>query len=83
YLRFQLKWDDSLNQKIINNIKVYCLLLRLTNSQEIFISSIQKGEMSLDILMIKKGFTLIELMKKGIFIIEPVRLSVRNDGQFI
>ncbi|MBN8156807.1 hypothetical protein J0J30_22600, partial [Vibrio vulnificus] len=36
YLRFQLKWDDSLNQKIINNIKVYCLLLRLTNSQEIF-----------------------------------------------
>ncbi|MBN8143067.1 hypothetical protein J0J23_22450, partial [Vibrio vulnificus] len=33
--------------------------------------------------MIKKGFTLIELMKKGIFIIEPVRLSVRNDGQFI
>nr|QZR91684.1 hypothetical protein [Emblica officinalis] len=83
YLRFQLKWDDSLNQKIINNIKVYCLLLRLTNSQEIFMSSIQKGEMSLDILMIEKGFTLIELMKRGIFIIEPVRLSVRNDGQFI
>nr|WAX37665.1 hypothetical chloroplast RF1 [Emblica urinaria] len=83
YLRFQLKWDDSLNQKIINNIKVYCLLLRLTNSREIFISSIQKGEMSLDILMIEKGFTLIELMKRGIFIIEPVRLSVRNDGQFI
>nr|WRY69711.1 hypothetical chloroplast RF1 [Phyllanthus fluitans] len=83
YLRFQLKWDDSLNQKIINNIKVYCLLLRLTNSQEIFISSIQKGEMSLDILMIEKGFTLIELMKRGIFIIEPVRLSVRNDGRFI
>nr|YP_010620436.1 hypothetical chloroplast RF1 [Cicca acida]WAX37412.1 hypothetical chloroplast RF1 [Cicca acida]WJJ69830.1 hypothetical chloroplast RF1 [Cicca acida] len=83
YLRFQLKWDDSLNQKIINNIKVYCLLLRLTNSREIFISSIQKGEMSLDILMIEKGFTLIELMKRGIFIIEPVRLSIRNDGQFI
>nr|WAX37834.1 hypothetical chloroplast RF1 [Phyllanthus niruri subsp. lathyroides] len=83
YLRFQLKWDDSLNKKIINNIKVYCLLLRLTNSQEIFISSIQKGEMSLDILMIEKRFTLIELMKRGIFIIEPVRLSVRNDGQFI
>nr|WRI60995.1 hypothetical protein RF1 [Emblica urinaria] len=83
FLRFQLKWDDSLNQKIINNIKVYCLLLRLTNSQELFMSSIQKGELSLDILMIKKGFTLIELMKRGIFFIEPVRLSVRNDGQFI
>nr|YP_010620520.1 hypothetical chloroplast RF1 [Kirganelia reticulata]WAX37581.1 hypothetical chloroplast RF1 [Kirganelia reticulata] len=83
FLRFQLKWDDSLNHKIINNIKVYCLLLRLTNLREIFISSIQKGEMSLDILMIQKNFTLIELMKKGIFIIEPLRLSVRNDGQFI
>ena len=83
YLRFQLRWDDSLNQKIINNIKVYCLLLRLTNSREIIISSIQRGEMSLDILMIQKGFTLIELMKRGILIIEPVRLSVKNDGQFI
>nr|YP_009975753.1 hypothetical protein RF1 [Balanops pedicellata]QNK05171.1 hypothetical protein RF1 [Balanops pedicellata] len=83
YLRFQLRWDDSLNQKIINNIKVYCLLLRLTNPREIIISSIQRGEINLDILMIQKDLTLTELMKKGILIIEPVRLSVKNDGQFI
>nr|YP_010731216.1 hypothetical protein RF1 [Ochna serrulata]WEG37957.1 hypothetical protein RF1 [Ochna serrulata] len=82
YLRFQLRWDDSLNQKIINNIKVYCLLLRLPNPREIILSSIQKGEMSLDILMTQKNVTLTELMKKGILIIEPVRLSVKNDGQF-
>nr|QOG08971.1 YCF1 [Jarilla chocola] len=83
YLRFQLRWNDSLNERIINNIKVYCLLLRLINPREIAISSIQRGEMSLDILMIQKDLTLPELMKKGILILEPVRLSVKNDGQFI
>nr|QHE65543.1 hypothetical chloroplast RF1 [Peganum harmala]QWC55091.1 hypothetical chloroplast RF1 [Peganum nigellastrum] len=82
YLRFQLRWDDSLNERIINNIKIYCLLLRLINPREIAISSIQRGEMSLDILMIQKDLTLTELMKKGILIIEPVRLSVKNDGEF-
>nr|YP_010539011.1 hypothetical chloroplast RF1 [Datisca cannabina]UYF12872.1 hypothetical chloroplast RF1 [Datisca cannabina] len=83
YLRFQLRWDDSLNQRMINNIKVYCLLLRLINPREIAISSIQRGEMSLDILIVQKDLTLTELMKRGILIIEPVRLSVKNDGQFI
>nr|QGU83955.1 hypothetical chloroplast RF19 [Homalium racemosum] len=83
YLCFQLKWNDSLNQKIITNIKVYCLLLRLTNPREIILSSIQRGELSLDILMIQKDLTLTELMKKGIFIIESTRLSVKNDGKFI
>nr|YP_010142117.1 Ycf1 [Muntingia calabura]QQK92362.1 Ycf1 [Muntingia calabura] len=83
YLCFQLRWDDFLNQKIINNIKVYCLLLRLINPREIAISSIHRGELSLDILMLQKDLTLTELMKKGILIIEPVRLSVKNDGQFI
>lgn len=83
YLCFQLRWDDSLNEKIINNIKIYCLLLRLTNPREIIISSIQRGELSLDILMIQKDLTLTELMKKGILIIESTRLSVKNDGKFI
>nr|YP_009326048.1 Ycf1 [Citrullus lanatus]YP_009348090.1 Ycf1 [Citrullus lanatus subsp. mucosospermus]APD52540.1 Ycf1 [Citrullus lanatus]APW82776.1 Ycf1 [Citrullus lanatus subsp. mucosospermus]APW82861.1 Ycf1 [Citrullus lanatus subsp. mucosospermus]APW82946.1 Ycf1 [Citrullus lanatus]APW83031.1 Ycf1 [Citrullus lanatus] len=83
YLRFQLRWDDSLNKRMINNIKVYCLLLRLINPREIAISSIQRREMSLDILIVQKDFTLTELMKRGILIIEPVRLSVKNDGQFI
>nr|QFQ48780.1 hypothetical chloroplast RF1 [Phyllagathis dispar] len=83
YLRFQLRWNNFLNQKITNNIKVYCLLLRLVNPKEIAISSIQGGETSLDILMIQKDFTLRELMKKRILIIEPVRLSIKNDGQFL
>nr|QJQ37695.1 hypothetical chloroplast RF19 [Aesculus chinensis] len=83
YLRFQLRWDDFLNQRIINNIKIYCLLLRLINPREIAISSIQGGEMRLDILMIQKDLTLTELVKGGIFIIESLRLSVKKDGQFV
>nr|YP_010931647.1 hypothetical chloroplast RF1 [Lindernia crustacea]WKN51522.1 hypothetical chloroplast RF1 [Lindernia crustacea] len=83
YMLFQLKWSDILNQRMINNIKVYCLLLRLIDPRKITISSIQKREMSLDIMLIQKNLTLTELMKKGILIIEPIRLSGKNDGQLI
>nr|YP_009232502.1 Ycf1 [Eutrema botschantzevii]AMA21489.1 Ycf1 [Eutrema botschantzevii] len=83
YSRFQLRWNCFFNQKILNNVKVYCLLVRLKNPNEIAISSIERGEMSLDILMIEKNFTFGKLMKKGILIIEPVRLSVKNDGQLL
>nr|QBC70516.1 hypothetical protein RF1 [Tetragonia tetragonoides] len=83
YLLFQLRWDDSLSQKLINNIKVYCLLLRLINPREITISSIERREMNLDIMPIQKDLPLTELMKKGLLIIEPVRLSVKDNGQFI
>nr|YP_010323469.1 Ycf1 [Noccaea yunnanensis]UKP88613.1 Ycf1 [Noccaea yunnanensis] len=83
YSRFQLRWNFFFNQKILNNVKVYCLLVRLKNPNEIAISSIERGEMSLDILIIEKNFTFTKLMKKGILIIEPVRLSVKNDGQLI
>nr|YP_009562790.1 hypothetical chloroplast RF1 [Clethra delavayi]QAV58315.1 hypothetical chloroplast RF1 [Clethra delavayi] len=83
YLLFQLRWDDALNQRMINNIKVYCLLLRLRNPRKITISSLQRREMNLDIMLIQKNLTLPELMKRGVLIIEPLRLSVKNDGQFI
>nr|YP_010591354.1 hypothetical protein PEX38_pgp008 [Stenopetalum nutans]WAB51501.1 hypothetical protein [Stenopetalum nutans] len=83
YSRFQLRWNCFFNKKILNNVKVYCLLVRLKNPNEIVISSIERGEISLDILMIEKKITFAKLMKKGILIIEPVRLSVQNDGQLI
>nr|QKK49582.1 Ycf1.2 [Streptanthus cooperi] len=83
YSRFQLRWDYFVNQKMRNNIKVYGLLVRLKNQNEIVISSIERGKMSLDILMTEKNCTFAKLMKKGILIIEPVRLSVKNDGQLI
>nr|YP_010512529.1 hypothetical protein Ycf1 [Luetzelburgia bahiensis]UXL83853.1 hypothetical protein Ycf1 [Luetzelburgia bahiensis] len=93
YFGFQLNWKGSLNQRTMNNVKVYCFLIRLRNLKEITITSIQRGELSLDIMMIliqnQKGLTLIglrkkkELMKRGILIIEPVRLFIKNDEQFI
>nr|WBU15029.1 hypothetical protein RF1 [Pterolobium punctatum] len=91
YLLFQLNWCDCLNERIMNNIKVYCLLLRLINLKEIAIASIQRGELSLDIMKIQNqtDFTLTELnknkelMKKEILSIEPTRLSRKNHEQFI
>nr|YP_009759290.1 Ycf1 [Spathiphyllum patulinervum]QIQ48490.1 Ycf1 [Spathiphyllum patulinervum] len=83
YFLFQLRWDDSLNQRMINNIKVYCLLLRLINLKEIAIYSIQRGEMRLDVMLIQRDLSLTELIKKGIFFIEPVRLSKKWDEEFI
>nr|WAL03114.1 hypothetical chloroplast RF1 [Primulina eburnea] len=83
YLLFQLRWDDTLNQKMINNIKVYCLLLRLIDPRKIIISSIQKREMSLDIMLIQKSLTPTELMKKGVLIINPIHLPGNDDGQLI
>nr|YP_010407290.1 hypothetical chloroplast RF19 [Spiranthes sinensis]URF20180.1 hypothetical chloroplast RF19 [Spiranthes sinensis] len=83
YLLFQLRWADPFNQKIIKNIKIYCLLLRLINLKEIAISSIQRGEINLDNMLIQKDLVLTELMRKGIFIIEPIFLSIRIDGKSI
>nr|QXI86370.1 hypothetical protein RF1 [Gentiana producta] len=83
YLLFQFRWDDTLNQRIINNIKIYCLLIRLLNSRKIVISSIQQREMTLDRLLIQSSLNVVELIKKGILVIEPVRLSVKNNSQFI
>nr|YP_009556557.1 hypothetical protein RF1 [Rhabdodendron amazonicum]QBC72506.1 hypothetical protein RF1 [Rhabdodendron amazonicum] len=83
YLLFQVRWDASLNIKMINNIKVYCLLLRLRNPRDIAISAIERGELSLDIMLINKDLTLTKVVKKGILIIEPMRLSVKVDGKLI
>nr|QZH79114.1 hypothetical protein RF1 [Ardisia crispa] len=83
YLLFQLRWDGALNQRMINNIKVYCLLLRMKNPNKITLSSIQRREMNLDIMLINKNFTFTELRKRGILIIEPLRLSVKKSGPFI
>nr|YP_010456971.1 hypothetical protein RF1 [Maytenus hookeri]UUA68104.1 hypothetical protein RF1 [Maytenus hookeri] len=83
YFCFQLRWNASVNQRVLNNIKVFCLLLRLINPNEIAISSIQRREMSLDIILIQNNLSLTEFLKKGILIIEPVRLAVKNVGQFL
>nr|QYH50907.1 hypothetical chloroplast RF19 [Saussurea tanguensis] len=79
----QLRWTGHLNQsnqKMMKNIQIYGLLLSLINVRKITISYIQRKEMNLDIM--RRRLNLTQLMKKGIFIMEPARLSVKNDGQF-
>nr|USG56379.1 hypothetical protein RF1 [Urtica urens] len=83
YLLFQLRWNNFLNEKIINNINVYCLLLRLLNPREIAIACIQNGEISMDILKIHKNLILSKLLKRRILLIEPLRLCLKRAGHFI
>nr|YP_009270006.1 hypothetical chloroplast RF19 [Neottia pinetorum]ANT72924.1 hypothetical chloroplast RF19 [Neottia pinetorum] len=83
YFLFQLRWTNFFNQKILKNIKLYCLLLRLINTKEITISSIQRGEINLDEMLIHKDPVLAEVIRRGIFIIEPICLSKRRDGKSI
>nr|YP_009566441.1 hypothetical chloroplast RF19 [Neottia cordata]QBB10031.1 hypothetical chloroplast RF19 [Neottia cordata] len=83
YFLFQLRWDNIFNQKRIKNLKIYCLLLRLINKKEIAISSIQRGEINLDEILILKDPVPTEVIRKGIFIIEPICLSIRKDGKSI
>nr|QXO05639.1 hypothetical chloroplast RF1 [Zeuxine affinis] len=83
YFLFQLRWDDILNKNMMKNIRVYCLLLRLINLKKIAISSIQRGEINLDEMLIQKDLVFTELLRKGIFIIDPIFLSIRRDGKFL
>nr|YP_010918365.1 Ycf1 [Crowea saligna]WAJ49821.1 Ycf1 [Crowea saligna] len=84
YLCLQLRWRGTLSfrEKILNDMKVYCHLVRLINPSDVTIASIQGGEICLAILITKKDFALTELTKGGMLIIEPRRLSVKNDGRF-
>jgi len=83
YFLFQLRWGDALNQRILTNIKIYCLLLRLKNPRNITLSSIQRREMCLDLMLIEKNLSLSEVMERGVLVIEPTRLSVKHDGKFL
>nr|QXO87416.1 Ycf1 [Hoya exilis]QXO87438.1 Ycf1 [Hoya exilis] len=83
FLVCQITSRSTLAKRIIPNIKIYSFLLGLPNPREITISSIRGGEISLDLMCIRKDVKLIEWIKSAFFIIEPTRLSVKNDGQFI
>nr|YP_010513433.1 hypothetical protein Ycf1 [Clitoria mariana]UXL85004.1 hypothetical protein Ycf1 [Clitoria mariana] len=90
FFTFHLAWNNSIGQNIFKNLKVYCLLIRLQNIKEIAIASIERGEFDLNIMMIhnQNNFTLTDLRKnkdaklKEMLIIEPVRLSRKNNKQF-
>nr|YP_010456528.1 hypothetical protein RF1 [Parnassia gansuensis]UUA67660.1 hypothetical protein RF1 [Parnassia gansuensis] len=82
-LCFQLKWNTSVKKKLVNTMKVYCFLLKSINPNGATLSSIQRGEIGINFLLIDNDLSLTEFLKKGIFIIEPVRLAVKNGGHFL
>nr|YP_009770553.1 hypothetical chloroplast RF19 [Astragalus bhotanensis]QIT01255.1 hypothetical chloroplast RF19 [Astragalus bhotanensis] len=90
YLGCYLNFENLLHERIMNQIKFYCLLIRLKNLKKFFIISIKKGELSLDTMAIHNhtDFTLTgvrdtkELIEKQIFSAEPARLSRKNYEQF-
>ncbi|KAL9990746.1 hypothetical protein Hdeb2414_s1357g01024351 [Helianthus debilis subsp. tardiflorus] len=62
----QLRWTgrlNQLNQKMMNNIQIYGLLVSLINVRKISISYIQRKEMNLDIM--RRRLNLTQLTKKG------------------
>nr|QXO88197.1 Ycf1 [Papuahoya urniflora]QXO88219.1 Ycf1 [Papuahoya urniflora] len=83
FLVFQINSHNTLAKRIMDNIKIYSFLLGLPNPRQITISSIRGGELSLGLMCIRKDVKLIEWIKSAFFIVEPTRLSVKNDGQFI
>ncbi|KAL2895267.1 hypothetical protein RDABS01_011176 [Bienertia sinuspersici] len=50
---------------------------------EITIASLERKELSMDIMLPKKDLTLKDLIKKGILIVEPIRLFVKDDALLI
>nr|QPF16912.1 Ycf1 protein [Onobrychis viciifolia] len=90
YLGFHLNYQSFLQETMMNNIQLFCLLVRLKNYKKFLIISIQKGELNLDTMAIPShtDFTfrgvkhLRELREKQIFFIEPVRLSRKNYEKF-
>nr|YP_010353150.1 hypothetical chloroplast RF19 [Wisteriopsis reticulata]QJQ79715.1 hypothetical chloroplast RF19 [Wisteriopsis reticulata]UFR83035.1 Ycf1 protein [Wisteriopsis reticulata]UOF70695.1 hypothetical chloroplast RF19 [Wisteriopsis reticulata] len=86
YLSFHLNFITSLDEIMMNNIQVYCLLIGLKKKKKILIDSIQRGELNLENMVMfynQKDFTLNnELLEKEIFFMEPVRLSRKNNEQF-
>nr|YP_009989525.1 Ycf1 [Hylotelephium verticillatum]QNM99538.1 Ycf1 [Hylotelephium verticillatum] len=81
HLLVQLRWSFFFNLTIMKNIKVYCLLLSLRNPRESALSAIQRGTINLDIMPSHTYVT--EWMQRGVFFIEPVRMSINNPGPFL
>uniref|UniRef100_A0AAU7E4A5 Protein TIC 214 n=1 Tax=Gastrodia elata f. elata TaxID=2996546 RepID=A0AAU7E4A5_9ASPA len=82
-LLFQLRWVDYLNKRIIKNIKVYCLLLRIRNPKDIYISSIQRSEIKIDDMLIQKDLVTAEFINNGILFFEPIFISIQKGGEHI
>nr|YP_010970124.1 hypothetical chloroplast RF19 [Malaxis monophyllos]WNR49370.1 hypothetical chloroplast RF19 [Malaxis monophyllos] len=82
-LLFQLKWTNLSNEKIVKNIRTFCILLGVKDLKEATISSVQKDEIKLKEIFIQQDLVFKNLIRRGVFIIEPICLSIRRDGKSI
>nr|YP_009558502.1 hypothetical chloroplast RF1 [Doona zeylanica]AZZ06599.1 hypothetical chloroplast RF1 [Doona zeylanica] len=89
-LRYYFGWyDDFADEKVNTSIYENCFLLKVRSQEyqvpEAAILSILRGETCLDCLFPhnEAKFTASKLLRRGFFLLEPVRLSVNNDGLLI
>nr|QII90837.1 Ycf1 protein [Dactylorhiza viridis var. coreana] len=82
-LLFQLRWTNLSNEKILKNIRTYCVLLGVKDLKEAAISSVKKDEINLEEIFIQKDLVLKNLIRRGVFLIEPICISIRRDGKSI
>nr|QPZ49567.1 hypothetical protein ACSCB111 [Aconitum scaposum var. vaginatum] len=84
-LKFQLKTTFSLSQTATNNLKIYWLLLRLRDPNEMAAAFLRRDEINLVPMLFGKPefMTFFNLEKGGLLVIEPTRLSTKWDGQWI
>nr|YP_010513515.1 hypothetical protein Ycf1 [Cleobulia coccinea]UXL85086.1 hypothetical protein Ycf1 [Cleobulia coccinea] len=89
FVNLHLDWKNSFGSEIYQNIKIYGLLTKLKNFKKVkrlAIASIRREELDLDIPMMDNEMIITfrkkKTMKKGFMIIEPVRLSRRNNKEF-
>lgn len=85
HFRFQLNWPNpEISKSLFMNLNGFSFMLRRLDLKKLSLAAIRNNEFSLEFLLPPSDdITFHELLEKGIFIIEPVRLSLKNDGKFI
>uniref|UniRef100_A0AAU6QB11 Protein TIC 214 n=1 Tax=Nigella elata TaxID=555473 RepID=A0AAU6QB11_9MAGN len=84
---YQLRRENDVEKKLNNSSNAYVSLLKLKfrgkNTTKAILSLIQRNELSPDVMMNPKATSISKLLNMGLLIIEPTRLSIKWDGQFI
>ena len=84
---YQVELDETLNDKMIDNLKLFCFLLRRKSLPEMLVSLLERRKFHFDVMPIgldDDEYTAMEL-KDGLFCLEsePLPLSGKKDGQFL
>ena len=84
---YQVELDETLDDKMIDNLKLFCFLLRRKSLPEMLVSLVERRKFHFDVMPIgldDDEYTAMEL-KDGLFCLEsiPLPLSGKKDGQFL